>query len=266
MTDSDSDNESTTSSSSEEHTPPSRESSIPNQSRVTSPTHSLVDPLARLALSDRMSVRGEPSTPRGGSRAEAPSTDGDSRGLNVAKPDLFYGERRKFEAFITQLQLNFLSDTRRFQDEQDRVIFAETFLRGPALDWFKPVLDDRLNNGNRCRPETTTLFTWTGFVAGLKRMYGDVDERRTAERKLEGLRQSASVANYAATFQQYTPRIGWNQEALVAQFRQGLKSDIKDMLVHHLTLLTTLNGFINLCIKLDQRVIERRYEKGGKAP
>jgi len=96
-------------------------------------------------------------------------------------------------------------------------------------------------------------------------MYGDVDERRTAERKLEALRQTSSVAAYAATFQQYTPRIGWNNEALLAQFRLGLKPDIKDLLINQPTLPTNLSEYINLCIKLDQRVIERRWEKGSRA-
>jgi hypothetical protein len=265
MTDSSSDDD-YDSSSSEEPTPPSI-GSIPNLNRTTSPTATtpLVENLARLALSETMSVRGEPSTPRGGSRADTPSTGRASDGIKLAQPDLFYGDRKHYEAFLTQLHLNLIGNRNNYPNEESKVIYAGSFLRGSALAWFKPLLEDRVHHGDQASATTKNVFTWEGFVGELGKMYGDVDERRTAERKLETLRQKKTVAQYAAIFQQYTPRIGWNNEALLAQFRLGLKSEIKDMLINQPSLPTDLDDYIRLCIHLDQRVIERRWEKGERA-
>ena len=264
MTGPDSDTESTSSDSSEELTPPSVRS-IP-QTRIASPTP-LIGPLSRLTINETMSTRGESSN-RGGSAPDAPPNVERSGSKLVAEPDHYHGDRRKFSSFVSQLQLNFLNRRSELNTDEKRVIFAASYLRGSPQEWFRPYLTDHMNNmGNLAgrRAETASMFLWTGFYNSLQRMYGDSDERRTAERKMEGLRQTSSVAAYATLFQQYRPQLGWNDEALLSQFRLGLKSEIKDMLYLMPNVPNDMTRYIDLCIKLDQRVIERRWEKGGKA-
>jgi len=265
MQDPDSDTESTSSDSSEELTPPSVRSNP--QPRVASPTP-LTGLLSRLSIDETMSTRGGSSN-RGDDAPAAPSNAEHSRGKLVAEPDHFHGDRRKFTSFISQLQLNFLNRRSELRDDDKRVIFAASYLRGSPQEWFRPYLADHIDNIENLagrKAETAAMFRWLGFQKSLQRMYGDSDERRTAERKMEGLRQTSSVAAYATLFQQYRPQLGWNDEALLSQFRQGLKPEIKDMLFLKPDVPTRLMEYIDLCIKLDQRVMERRWEKGGKAP
>jgi hypothetical protein len=265
MQDPDSDTESTSTDSSEELTPPSVRSTP--QRRVVSPTP-LTGLLSRLSINETMSTRGESSS-RGDGARDASSNADNSRGKLVAEPDHFYGDRRKFTSFVSQLQLNFLNRRGDLNTDEKRVIFAASYLRGSPQEWFRPYLNNHMANFENLagrNAETAAMFRWTGFYNSLQRMYGDSDERRTAERKMEGLRQTTSVAAYATLFQQYRPQLGWNDEALLSQFRQGLKPEIKDMLFLKPDVPTRLMEYIDLCIKLDQRVMERRWEKGGKAP
>ena len=230
---------------------------IPIQ-RVTSPS-GITERLARLSLDDTATM----STTGSNAGDTAHRTD-----YKASAPDLFYGDRRKFQAYLTQVQFAFLTRPNDFRNAEQRVLFAASFLRGSAGEWFQPFMTDRMSNlttpGN-CRPETLRVLTWNGYKEALERMYGDVDERRTAERRMEALRQVTSVAAYAATFQQYIPRLGWNEEALIAQFYNGLKTDVKDLLVHT-ERPDNLPDMISLCTKLDGRVQERRLEKGGRTP
>jgi hypothetical protein len=264
MQDPDSDTESSSSDSSEELTPPSVRSTP--QHRVVSPLP-ITEPLSRLSINKVMSARGSSSV-RGDEAPAAPSIAATSSGKLVAAPDLYHGDRRKFTSFVSQLQLNFLNRRTELGSNEKKVIFAASHFRGSPQEWFRPYLDDHINNLSNLagrKAETAEMFLWNNFYQALKRMYGDGDERRTAERKMEGLRQTNSVAAYASLFQQYRPQLGWNDEALLSQFRSGLNSEIKDMLFLKPDVPGTLMEYIDLCISLDQRVQERRWEKGGKA-
>jgi len=46
----------------------------------------------------------------------------------VAKPDLFYRERKKLQIFISQLKLYFFFNTPDFLDEDRKVMFAAIYL------------------------------------------------------------------------------------------------------------------------------------------
>ena len=47
-------------------------------------------------------------------------------------------------------------------------------------------------------------------------MYENIDEVRTAERRIYELRQTGSATEYAAKFQQYATRTDWNDESCMA--------------------------------------------------
>jgi len=46
----------------------------------------------------------------------------------VAKPDLFYREKKKLQMFIFQLKLYFFFNTPDFPDKDRKIIFAITYL------------------------------------------------------------------------------------------------------------------------------------------
>jgi len=58
----------------------------------------------------------------------------------VAKPDLFYRERKKLQMFISQLELYFFFNAPDFLDKDRKIMFAATYLQGMAAQWFEPYL------------------------------------------------------------------------------------------------------------------------------
>jgi len=46
----------------------------------------------------------------------------------VAKPDLFYGERKKLQIFISQLKLYFFFNAPDFSDKDRKIMFAAIYL------------------------------------------------------------------------------------------------------------------------------------------
>jgi hypothetical protein len=84
---------------------------------------------------------------------------------------------------------------------RDQIIWAAFYLRGEAEIRFRPYLKDYLANGINIRPETTEIFRTTEqFLSFLLMSYRDLNEARTAELKLNRLRQTGTFPEYLAKF------------------------------------------------------------------
>ena len=173
---------------------------------------------------------------------------------DVADPEFFSGERQRLTSFLSQCRLKFYAQPSKFTSESAKVMFAGSRLRGSAYSWFEPIL---ASQSSLPRPE---LASFTSFAASLTSMYGDPDQRATAERQISECRQTTSTASYAADFKRLQSFIGWNNAALCHQFYSGLKENIKDKLAES-ERPASLDELISLCIRIDGRLHERRLEK-----
>ena len=54
-------------------------------------------------------------------------------------------------------------------------------------------------------------------------MYNNIEVTTTVKRRLSELTQKGLVTDYIITFQMYITQTGWNQEALMARYKQRLK-------------------------------------------
>jgi len=181
----------------------------------------------------------------------------------VALPDTFSGERSKLKAFLVQLELYMRFNQATLRNEADKILFASTYLRGGAFEWFEPFVTDYVENDEDDREaDTVAIFdSWEAFKERIKMVYGDVDETRTAERQLHRLRQTSSANKYVAEFQQTASRLMWDDAALTSQFYQGLKDNVKDDIVRG-ERPDTLQEMIATAVKIDNRLYERQLEKG----
>ena len=66
------------------------------------------------------------------------------------------------------------------------------------------------------------------FKTAMRKTFGILDEERDVEQKLQALRQTGSVSEFTAKFQQLAVRTQWEDSALTALFYQGLKEQVKD--------------------------------------
>ena len=149
--------------------------------------------------------------------------------IKVAKPDLYYGERSLLEDWILQIDLFFKFSGSPIAPK-DRVTFATTYMRGRAQRWIKPYLVKYLNNQNKSRNQesdeededeiklTKWMENFTQFKIEIRRTFGISDEKETAIRILQYLRQKRSVAEYATIFQQNATTSKWNDDALMVMY------------------------------------------------
>ena len=82
-----------------------------------------------------------------------------------------------------------------------------------------------------------------------------------AERALINITQIKSASNYAALFKKYADKMKWDDDALIAMYRQGLKNSIKDELMQYGADFRNLGDFICISIELNDKIFLRFVEK-----
>lgn len=110
---------------------------------------------------------------------------------------------------MQQIRLNFLFHLDAVQEESKKVVYAATYLRGAAFDWFEPYIKDKLSNLKLRRgPNTIQMFqNFNYFVTAIDKVYKDTDTTREATKDIQTLRQHRSVTDYAFKFHQLSSRI-----------------------------------------------------------
>jgi len=188
----------------------------------------------------------------------------------VAAPDLFHGDRTKLRAYLAQCVMYIFFNKIKFGTETKQVLWAMSFMRGSAFSWAEPMLSDYSTNTNtqgsimtNMAEKTKQVFrTWKGFVDEATAVFGDMDERRTAARELQSLRQNGSVMTYTANFQRHAMRLGYGDEALKDRYYIGLKDYVKDE-ISRSAKPDELAALIKLAVDIDNRHYERSLERRG---
>lgn len=185
---------------------------------------------------------------------ELASSSGSSFGKEprISDPEHFDGRRSQLRTFLSQVRLVIAAQPSRFPNDRQKVMFAASFLRGTAFSWLQPYLESRQPG--------LILSSFENFCTSLQETFGDPDETGSAERQLFGLRQTTSVASYAAEFRRISALTSWNDPALHAQFYRGLKDMVKDELAK-MSRTDSLEHLMDVAIRLDNRIHERRLER-----
>ena len=127
-----------------------------------------------------------------------------------------------------------------------------TLLSGTALAWFAPLLEKK----------SPLLNNFDEFIKEFQANFGDTDSVRTVINKLRRLRQGDRPASaYAADFRLLASDIPWDEEALMDQFRYGLRNDVKDLLLTFHEDPKSLTEAISRAVRCDNRLFERRSER-----
>jgi transposase InsO family protein len=175
----------------------------------------------------------------------------------VALPDKFDGNIQKCKRFLASVENIFSLQPDRYYSDEIKTRFIGTLLTGDALSWFSSILEftpDRLSN-------------YFDFVLELSSLFGDPHAKRHACDALKRLRQSKfSVLSYSTKFRGLAFQTGYNEDAKMDLFRSGLNEEVKDVLATSLQDPETLEELISLCIKIDQRLHDRRLEKRFARP
>ncbi|KAK6218056.1 reverse transcriptase domain protein [Colletotrichum tabaci] len=184
--------------------------------------------------------------------------------LKLNSPGTFDGTPGQLKGFLIQIRTYQEFHQSNFRNETERIIHASTFLRGRALSWFEPYMEDLLDNTTleHCKSETQDIFgSFQGFEHALKSLFQDPDEKRQAERDLSNLRQTKSATHYAAEFRRICARLDYTDDTRIFMFYQGLKEEVKDELAK-IDRPDDFLQYVEKAIQIDTRLYERRREKG----
>ena len=171
--------------------------------------------------------------------------------LKMATPEYFDGTRMKLENWIYQLRIYIFGNWAMFSDDARKIAFALTYLRGEAQDWSRPYIEAMVSQ--QMPPE---LQDFELFLAQLRAAYGDVDPKGTASNHLLELRQTGSVAEYAAKFRAYKSLSGWNADDQVykAIFRKNLKPQVRRQIAGKEPEDTSFSDYVNWVARVDEQL------------
>ena len=170
-------------------------------------------------------------------------------------PEKYDGKRHLFRQFINSVKLHFSISPGRFVTDVSKTGFVASLLRGPALDWITPYLEQN----------DAMLSSWDSFESKFKAMFDDPHRAKTAVSKLTQLRQGRRpVVAYAAEFRRVVMDADFDNNAQVYWFRAGLSDAILDELTHT-SAKSMLDDFIAQCVLIDTRLREREVERSRRS-
>src|SRR6266446_2479827 len=146
----------------------------------------------------------------------------------VREPEQFDGtEPRKLRVFQVQCELNFQDRPLAFASDRTKVIFAQSYLKGMALDWFEPdLLFDQ--NPLLC---PRWMNDYQEFVKELQTNFGPYDPVGDTEVQLMTLemKDGHRINKYVVEFNRHASQLHrYGEAALCRLFYDGLPKCIKD--------------------------------------
>uniref|UniRef100_A0A671LWM7 Retrotransposon gag domain-containing protein n=1 Tax=Sinocyclocheilus anshuiensis TaxID=1608454 RepID=A0A671LWM7_9TELE len=181
------------------------------------------------------------------SRVEFPSRWAEPR---LPPPTVYSGEPLLCRSFLATCSLHIALQPSSFPTEESKVAFVITLLTGRAALWGTAVWERK----HQC------CSSFQSFSDELRKVFDRAAYGREAARELAELRQGdRSVTDYAIEFRTLAAECKWNQEAQWDVFRHGLADRITNE-IYTLELPTSLDGLIDLAIRVDNR-LRRRDER-----
>ena len=182
-----------------------------------------------------------------------------TNGVKPRAPDTFDGtDPLKVDNFTFQCSMYIAACSRDFLDDESRVTFALSYLKGTPLDWFQTELTHAMAQGGQFPP---WFASYPAFLEELRRLFGPRDPVNDAMTALEALRyrDSTKANRYTLDFNRYARRTGWNENALARQYYKGMPERLKDEIAR-IGKPTRLTDLQLLVATLDQRFWERQSE------
>uniref|UniRef100_A0A8C1TEZ2 CCHC-type domain-containing protein n=1 Tax=Cyprinus carpio TaxID=7962 RepID=A0A8C1TEZ2_CYPCA len=155
----------------------------------------------------------------------------------MAKPAPFFGSAEDCSGFLLQCSLVLEMQPHIFPTERSKVAFVISQLKGKALQWADSIWIQ--NN--------PVIQSYTSFVDHFREVFGKPTWDSSIGEKLYNLKQGKmSVNEYVLQFRTLAATSGWNEQALITTYRQGLDPRVR---LHLAAYEDTIGRFIQLSIR-----------------
>src|SRR5271169_4613528 len=195
--------------------------------------------------------------------AAPPAHSSASRSIKVNPPEEFDSRSsRKLKSFLVSCNNAFRGDPDVFANDDKRVMFALSYLRGSAQRHFDHQIEDEEEPHFVAPP---WLNSWTYFVEELREMFADPNSdpnsEATAEADLDNLCMHANqkFSDFLVEFNVLASQVNWGDRALRHRLKQALPDRIKDNLV----LVQEPSGLLewkHLVLSIDRHYWERQED------
>jgi len=186
----------------------------------------------------------------------------------VPPPKKFDGKHKhELKGFLLSLELYTRFNKLTFPTPRDEVLAATLHLEGDALDWVQPYVNDFLEHEGKDKDMmegTRNIFkNIKRFREEIGKIFGEMDEERQAERKLQTIKQRGPAQHYTTEFMQLRAKVNWGDAPLQLAYYTGLKERVKDELARD-ERPENLDDLITEAVRIDNRLYERELERKGQ--
>ena len=107
------------------------------------------------------------------------NTEGNRGGIKPKEPEPFEGEPTKLRNFLANLQLIFNVQPGKYDTDNKKINYAQTYFRGKALNWLVPIIEGRI-------PVPWT--TYATFKEALQDTFGDKQAKERAANAIDKIK------------------------------------------------------------------------------
>ena len=172
----------------------------------------------------------------------------------ISEPPEFSGKASEYQAFITHCDLYLRTRRYSLLEDEDKVAFVISRLRGRPADWARSLI----------RTNSPLLSSWEEFHAEMDSMYENIHEREDLRIRLQNLKQTGSVINYSTEFKTLANTLGIDEESKFIFFKGGLKPTVKKGLAYAAD-VDTFDALVRRAIAIDQtQFFAEKHENADK--
>ena len=157
--------------------------------------------------------------------AEDTNMSTDARTNTVDSSDFkFTGKTEELDRLLMDFRLKKVLDPDLRSDPEAQCAYLATAFTGRVMTWFIAALDQ----------DSTLLTNPDTLVAKLRDTYGETKEVQDAkaQAKITHIKHTTTVQAFAAEFEVLAEQLRWPESAKQAFFYQGLKTTLKERLIH----------------------------------
>jgi len=185
---------------------------------------------------------------------------GTAKKPKIEAPKAFSGERDDWPMFLVKAGLYF----KHYKEYYDESITGETEKCVQFLQWLEGESTKTwafsILSTVGSRKESDLLHDFKALTEEATRLWGPINTKEEAQKKLHEAYQAQTVTEYYAQFMRWANLTDYNEAAQVAAFYKGLKPAIKDLMVN-IDRPQNLPDMLKQALRYESHILARNQER-----